>query len=160
MNGKTHVALGLAAAAALGYDPLQLPVAATLALTAGALLPDLDHRYGAKPLRKPLPPVLRQLAQVPAYLFRHRGPLHSLLVFPPLLLAAQALGYLPAPYGVLAALGCASHLLADALTPAGVPLLWPLVRRRVGLPLVRTGGRIERALAPLLLAGWMWVGRR
>mgnify|MGYP000853422439 CR=1 FL=1 len=33
MNGKTHVALGLAAAAALGCDPLCLPAAAPLAET-------------------------------------------------------------------------------------------------------------------------------
>lgn len=99
MNGKTHVAISLAAAAALGCDPLQLPMAATLALAAGALLPDLDHRCGAKPLRKSLPPLLRRLSQLTAYLFRHRGPLHSLLVLPPALLALEWLGYLPAPLG-------------------------------------------------------------
>jgi inner membrane protein len=34
-------------------------------------------------------------------------------------------------------LGILAHLLADALTPAGVPLLWPLSGRRRSLSLTR-----------------------
>jgi len=97
--------------------------------------------------------------QIPAHLFTHRGPLHGLLVLPLLLAAGQYLGYIPAPYGYLLALGCVTHVLADALTFSGAPLLWPLVRRRVRVPLLRTGGRIDRALPFALLAGWLWGGR-
>lgn len=155
MNGKTHIALGLAAAVALGYDPLTAPVTVSVALMAGALLPDLDHRYGAGPLRKPLPRPLQWIAFLPAKLLKHRGPLHSLLVLPPVLLAADLwLGC--APYGRMAALGCVAHLLADAFTITGVPLLWPIFKRRFGLPLVRTGGRLERAIIPALLALAIW----
>lgn len=39
------------------------------------------------------------------------------------------------PVAVL--LGCLSHLLADALTPEGVVPGWPLIRRRVGIGIVR-----------------------
>lgn len=39
------------------------------------------------------------------------------------------------------ALGCASHVLGDALTPQRVPLLWPLSKRRFGVGLVTTGNR-------------------
>lgn len=123
MNGKTHIALGLAAAVGLGYDPINAPVTVSAALLAGALLPDLDHRYGAGPLRKPLPRPLQWIAFLPAKLLKHRGPLHSLLVLPPLLLAIDLLGYAPM-FGRMAALGCVVHLLADAFTISGVPLLW------------------------------------
>lgn len=36
-------------------------------------------------------------------------------------------------------LGSLTHLLGDAITPEGVPLLWPL-RRRLALPVLRSGG--------------------
>ena len=156
MNGKTHIALSIASAAAIGFDPLRLPAIATLALTAGAVLPDIDHRYGAAVLRKPLPTPLRQLARIPSVIFRHRGPLHSLFVLPVILIAAQLLDYLPHPFGLYIAFGCVTHILADMLTPSGVPLLWPFTRRRFIIPLVKTGGRIERSLWLLLLAGWLW----
>ncbi|MBN1284539.1 MAG: metal-dependent hydrolase [Anaerolineae bacterium] len=61
-----------------------------------------------------------------------------------------------APYGRAAALGVVAHLLADALTITGVPLLWPLVKRRVGLPIMRTGGRLERAIIPALVGLAIW----
>ena len=159
MNGTTHIALGLAAYVALGHDPLAAPLGYTLAVAAGALLPDLDHRYGAQPLKKPLPRPLAWLMQIPAHLFTHRGPLHSLLVLPLLLAVGQYFAYIPAPYGYLLALGCVAHIVADALTFSGVPLLWPLVKRRGGLPLFRTGGRIDRALPFAVLAGWLWWGK-
>lgn len=155
MNGKTHIALGLAAAMALGYDPLTAPLTATAVLVTGTLLPDLDHRNGAGALRKPLPRPLQWLARIPAAVFTHRGPLHSLLVLPPLLLIAEHI-FDFAPYGRMAAVGCVAHLLADALTLSGAPLLWPLVKRRVGLPLLRTGGRLERAIIPALVGLAIW----
>ncbi|HOU11939.1 MAG TPA: metal-dependent hydrolase [Anaerolineae bacterium] len=155
MNGKTHVALGLAAAVALGYDPLTAPLATTAVLVAGTLLPDLDHRNGAGALRKPLPRPLQWLACLPAAVFTHRGPLHSLLVLPPLLLIAEHLLDF-APYGRMAALGCVAHILADAITITGVPLLWPMIKKRLGLPLLRTGGRLERAIIPALIGLAVW----
>ncbi|MBN1284540.1 MAG: metal-dependent hydrolase [Anaerolineae bacterium] len=74
MNGKTHIALGLAAAVALGYDPLTAPVTITTVLVARTLLPDLDHRNGASPLRRPLPRPLQWLARLPSAVLTHRGP--------------------------------------------------------------------------------------
>ena len=155
MNGKTHIALGVAAAVALGYDPLTAPLVSTAVLVAGTLLPDLDHRNGASALRRPLPRPLQWLARLPAAVFTHRGPLHSLLILPPLLLVTER-AFDFAPYGRMAALGCVAHILADALTITGVPLFWPVVRKRLGLPLVRTGGRLERAIIPALIGLAIW----
>lgn len=92
------------------------------------------------------------LARVPDYdLYvpwtRHRGPTHSLLFvvlfaggLAGLALAVtRHLGLEPFPAVHLAAVvgvvAVASHLLADALTPYGVPLLWPLSDRRFSLDL-------------------------
>lgn len=41
--------------------------------------------------------------------------------------------------GGLAAFAIVAHLLADALTPMGVPLLWPLTRRRYSLGVTPAG---------------------
>lgn len=77
----------------------------------------------------------------------HRGATHSLAF---LVLVAAALGWLghlaagalgtePLRTGCLGVLvgtvAVGSHLLADALTPSGVALLWPLTRRRYALSL-------------------------
>jgi inner membrane protein len=44
-----------------------------------------------------------------------------------------------------------SHLALDWLTPAGVPLAWPLRRQRYAAPVtVCTGGLSEFAIAALL----------
>ena len=61
--------------------------------------------------------------------------------------------------GALVGYGWAAHVLADALTDRGVPLLWPLWRRRVRLPYglgPATGGWGETltVVAMLLVCGW------
>jgi inner membrane protein len=56
-------------------------------------------------------------------------------------------------------LGYLSHLLADALTISGMPLLWPWRTRAYGLPKavrLRTGGRVEYALTLLIVAAGLW----
>jgi len=91
-------------------------------------LPDVDHRL----------PVVS-----------HRGPTHTLAFA--LVVGAVGAGagvglssVLDADRATLAAfgfgigtLGILAHLLADALTPAGVPLLWPLSGRDVSVSLTR-----------------------
>jgi len=88
--------------------------------------------------------------------FGHRGVTHSMLALGLLV----ALGELPLfPWhwlhlGFLIGWGYASHLVADALTKQGVPLLWPL-DRRFGFPPFRllrltTGTFTEYALVAVL----------
>ena len=86
----------------------------------------------------------------------HRGPTHTLL-FAALvgaalagaaaLLSARLPPSLAAPWLVpfaafVGAFGVGTHLLADALTPSGVPLLWPLSRRRFSLRVVRADSTV------------------
>ncbi|VDY41497.1 membrane protein [Salmonella enterica subsp. enterica serovar Daytona] len=54
-------------------------------------------------------------------------------------------------------LGYLSHIVADMLTPAGVPLLWPC-RWRFRLPILapRKGNQLERFLCMALFAWAVW----
>ena len=61
-------------------------------------------------------------------------------------------GVLPAAVAV----GAATHLLGDALTREGIPVLWPFRHDRVRLATLKTGGLAERLLigpAMLVAAG-------
>lgn len=47
-------------------------------------------------------------------------------------------------------LGCLLHMLADLVTTEGIPLLWPLSRKKISVPLVgNTGGLREKLTASL-----------
>lgn len=138
MYWKGHCGVSLAVFAPLGFALVRLgePI---LAFAAGAvmvglaMLPDADHR---------LPAV------------SHRGVTHTLLfaalvggVFGVAALGLAAAGSTLAPavavdratFALFAAgvgfVTVVAHLLADALTPMGVPFLWPLSARRFSLSL-------------------------
>lgn len=123
---------------------------------ASALLPDLDHPNSL--LGRRLPWISGPLSR----LFGHRGFTHSLLAVGA---GIWGLGQFQAP-GTLSEvvkdgliIGYLSHLLGDWLTPAGIPLFWPL-RRRYRLPFLplKSGGGHEMVfcLLTLALAGY-WV---
>ena len=87
------------------------------------LLPDIDHPKSFLGQR------LKWISKPIARAFGHRGFTHSLLA----VFALLATFYLKVPEGWFIpadalqgmVLGYLSHILADMLTPAGVPLLWP-----------------------------------
>ena len=94
--------------------------------------------------------------------FGHRGFTHSLLAVFGLL----TLFYLKVPESWIVpadaiqgmVLGYLSHILADMLTPAGVPLLWPC-RWRFRLPILvpQKGNQLERVLCMALFAYAVWM---
>ncbi|VTM13957.1 membrane protein [Klebsiella pneumoniae] len=94
--------------------------------------------------------------------FGHRGFTHSLLA----VFGALTLFYLKVPDSWIVpadalqglVLGYLSHILADMLTPAGVPLLWPC-RWRFRLPILapRKGNQLERALCMVLFVYAVWM---
>lgn len=153
MKGTSHLTVGLATYASLWVHPTGplapplfagvsslavLPVAlAVVAL--GSLLPDLDHTHGMLAGERVVGVrPLRPLAWTIGTVFGHRGPTHSLLALLGVLVLGQWWGF---PWawlnlGWLLGWGYALHLVADALTRAGVPLFWPLPAR-VGVPPVR-----------------------
>lgn len=84
-------------------------------------------------------------------LFGHRGATHSILFWGAIYVGAAAAVADP-PARLLAAgvcLGsCAGGILPDAMTPAGVPALWPITSRRFRVMpetlCIATGGLVER----------------
>lgn len=130
-----------------GDDALALGAA-----MAGSLLPDIDHPSSW--LGRRLWPVSKPLSM----LIGHRGLTHSLLAVVGGLMLFQMVQPSPLVARLVEPLvvGYLSHLAADALTPAGVPLLWP-VKRRFGLALCATGGVMELLVVGLALvaAGWL-----
>jgi inner membrane protein len=158
MMVTSHLVVGAAAwavAARLGGgSAAELP--GLVAAMAGALLPDLDHPSSWVGRR------LRPLSVPLSMLLGHRGLSHSLIAVVAGLWALNTWGIggddgggwtgLPAPLAV----GYLSHLAADGLTPAGVPLLWP-IKRRFCLPLCRTGSPIEIAVVAMIVAAGLWA---
>ncbi|AUH51116.1 hypothetical protein CXB49_09975 [Chromobacterium sp. ATCC 53434] len=157
MMVATHVAFGAfcAVSAALW---LHLPAAAAAVLLAGglagSLLPDIDHPKSWLGRRIPF------ISGPVAYLFGHRGVTHSLLAVIGVFYACVAclhgwgvkLGHsMPLVLGIC--VGYASHLIGDWLTPAGIPLLWP-VRTRFRAPLMLLSAKMAE---PLMVVG-LWFG--
>jgi membrane-bound metal-dependent hydrolase YbcI (DUF457 family) len=162
------VALGAAKAAELG--PVETTVAAGAAVI-GAWLPDVDqlgsriHRRSRLERRNLVVGAAGGLLRLPLFpfgaLISHRAVTHSVLAC---VAVAAGAGLLLAPLGLSVAailagglgVGYAGHVFADACTPAGVWLWWPLLRRRVWLLPARhriaTGSVRELLLAACVLA--------
>ncbi|MFH0853792.1 MAG: metal-dependent hydrolase [bacterium] len=161
MTGKTHLAAGAALAgwSVFLLAPELTPIGILIGGFAG-LLPDLDASE-SKLQNIPLQiggrhGIRLRLFKIPGIifnkLFRHRGPLHSLLS---LIILGIILTLLPLPPVLIlaAGVGFLSHLLLDGLTPSGVPLFYP-VQQRVRLSpffKIKTGGMIDQ-LVFLILA--------
>lgn len=58
-------------------------------------------------------------------------------------------------YGLL--VGELSHLLLDAMTPKGIPFLWPLCRRHISLLPIQTDGAIDHFIGRLSLIAAVFV---
>lgn len=166
MMGRTHALIGIAS-----LWLLELPGAITQETIAplvmfaviGALAPDLDatdskiKRLSVAGIT-PFAPVAQILHQT----LGHRGLLHSLLglgLFVPGCALPVAL-WLGWPFGAALTLGYASHILADAATKSGVPLLYPQRKRYHLLPKewrLTTGSLAEEMLLPLLAFSVLWL---
>lgn len=160
MMGSTHAIIGLAAGLGIGLvTNASFSEATGLAMIGGAaaLLPDIDHPNGQ----------IRQKMGVAGHLslfwLSHRGLTHTLLFA----LGVAVLAFYFTPESIRWAIiaGYSSHLVGDAITRRGIPLLWPLSGRPFfllpRLLRISTGGWIERlvwllgmaALAAMLLGG-------
>ena len=174
MRGATHVVLGTTAACAVARAAGGLPggegIVLLTAATVGSLLPDIDTPFNSLGMRK--------VGRILQWLVGHRTVTHSLIGWAAASALAAALAFavsrmdtmLPGRWWVLAlgvSGGYAVHLLADAATKTGVPLLYPVrdgrtLKRFHLLPKIlriRTGSFIEMiigALALLPLAWGLW----
>ncbi|MBD2812325.1 metal-dependent hydrolase [Xenorhabdus sp. Vera] len=115
-----------------------------------SLLPDIDHPSST------LGRLFRFISIPIARLCGHRGFTHSLLalIVGIILFQTEIPSDWPIPTDFIHAMvvGYISHLAADMLTPAGIPLLWPL-RIRFCIPILRGKERkkAERFIAVLIV---------
>lgn len=150
MMAGSHIAVGAAlwavTARLSGLDAIDPPSLAAAAL--GSLLPDIDHPQSWAGRKVPFISIPLSL------LLGHRGLTHSALAVLAcaVLLTIMGTGWLAAPVVV----GYLSHLLADGLTPSGVPLLWPN-KRRFSLNLCRTGSLTEIAIVAIIAIAGGWA---
>ncbi|MBE9109293.1 metal-dependent hydrolase [Nodosilinea sp. LEGE 07298] len=123
----------------LGTDQ-PIEAVGTMAAAMGGLLPDIDHPKSALGRRIPF-------ISIPlSYLVGHRGVTHSLMaVVVMLILLPLAAFTMDTRIALLVApvcLGYLSHIAGDAMTPSGVPLLWPN-RKRYTVNLFKTTSLME-----------------
>lgn len=153
MMASSHIIVGAATwtwlSARFGLPALD-PVATAMAVL-GSLAPDIDHPKSA--LGSRLKPISIPISMV----FGHRGITHSLLAVGAcawVLLESGPYTRLTAPFLV----GYIMHLAGDLLSPAGLPLLYPLKRKRnFALPIIKTGGFSEQIVV-VVLCGWLISG--
>ena len=167
MYWKGHCGVSLAVFAPIGFVLLRLGEP-TLAFAAAAvmvgltMLPDADHR---------LP------------LVSHRGVTHTLLFAAAVGVVFAAAGAVASPVGSSLSAGpvlgrvefalfaggvgfvaVLAHLLADALTPMGVPFLWPASSRRYTLSLWYARNRLANAglfaFGVFVVAAAVWLAIR
>ena len=156
MMGVSHAITGAVAWAVVAhhsgfaFTPLTLGTAVI-----ASLAPDIDHPDSWIGRR------LFVIAYPLSFIIRHRGVTHSFLVMASL----TALGSLytapttmmPAPWASAFLVGYGAHLLGDAVTAGGIPLLWPWKRSFALSPGIKTGTLQEIALILAFLMGAAFV---
>lgn len=144
MIGSTHMIIGCGAGMMVssGAGIPQMVAGGCLGAVV-ALLPDIDHPNSR------VSNFLGWLA-LPFRLIPHRTLTHAVWI--PL---ALVVWWVSSPQWAIAAIATAytSHIVADGLTPRGVPLLYPLSKINFGVGIIRTGGFFERIFALIVLGG-------
>ncbi len=158
MTGPTHVLFGVTTGIVLCRAlSLEIDSIGVLCLFLGALAPDIDADSGSitKPgrlfqgfLPRGLAKLLDELGTVVSRVAQtisgHRGFFHTPIVGLAILAAAI---FFSLPRLEWFAAGYLSHILADACTKRGVPLLWPLRGTEYSFLPVRTGSMTELVIA-------------
>lgn len=168
MNGRTHLLLGLASGVAVAatvpeYSGLVFPgsdhvvrIGLIILAAMASLLPDIDHPKSI------LSGYAIGIGGAVRLFASHRTWTHSILFGALLCLVTwfgSANGAWLAPM-IAVGMGFGSHLVADMLTPAGVPLLLPVSKRSFRLapyPVLKMTSWILESVATVgavLVIGW------
>lgn len=154
MLAATHVifGVGLSLLVSQAVAP-ESALVMTAAGAVGSLLPDIDHP------KSTFGRMIWPVSSIIGGIFGHRGITHSFLAVAALLWLFATNHHLPA-WAVGLAVGYASHLLADWLTPCGVPLFWPSKKMYRSPRPIPTGGFGESVLSlSLVMVGVLWALR-
>lgn len=126
---------------------MDINVGYSIIASVGALLPDIDQPTSKIGNKVPGSFIIKLI-------FGHRGFFHSLLASVLLFLVLST--FVAEYIVILIVTGYLSHLVLDAFTPAGVPLLYPL-QKRFSIPLAVTGGIIEYIFLSVMLIGSIFL---
>lgn len=156
MLGLTHIAAGFLAAGVIAHHttlrPLDMAIL-TAGTVLGALTPDLDQQHST------LSSMVKPVGLIISSLTGHRKLIHDpvlyLAIFGTLFWTSPSLFSWFLPLGA----GIATHLFLDALTPMGVPILYPIFRgkARIRLLNIKTGSWAETGIRYLLWAAALTV---
>jgi membrane-bound metal-dependent hydrolase YbcI (DUF457 family) len=154
--GQSHLlsgtAVGLAVAPVL-TDGFVQGLLVVGVCTASAGFPDIDHPKSL--VTRSLGPVTRVLSWVIRLLTKHRGFTHSVIGIVCWVALLMALGC-PDWLAMASGIGCATHVLGDALTTGGVWPLWPS-KFKLRLTSMKAGGAVEKyVVTPLLFVACGW----
>lgn len=153
MTAPTHITIGIAASifTASHFSILLNPVG-FITLLIGALLPDVDgggvitrpgtilKRFLNRPMILLLDFFGASVSEVSRKVTGHRGFFHWLIW--PILIIGYARKF-SISWLFWLGLGYLTHVMADALTPLGVPLLAPFSTKKISLLGIRTGSFLE-----------------
>jgi inner membrane protein len=161
MMGSTHITLGALAGAALALatnQPPDVSMAMIAAAAVSSVVPDIDHPNGMLRQR------LGLIGDLGLFWLKHRNITHTLLILSLLVALVIIGGRVPTLqpfywYMWAGVAGYASHLIADAMTKDGIPLLWPLPGdfRLIGRLSIRSGGFIETVINALATWGLITI---
>lgn len=155
MCGKTHLAAGLCAGAAvscvIGASPLDAAFI-TGCSALGSLWPDIDHRTSIISCRHKI------LSRVCNFVFGERGMLHDPRFYLALMVILSFFVEFRFYYPLF--MGIGTHLLLDAPTPRSIPTC----RKKKRLFVIRMGGAAEKSMqlgcfAATIVLGCMWADR-
>jgi inner membrane protein len=157
VTGKTHLLIGLGTGLLLCHiaQPQTVTIAAAVIALAGlgSLLPDVDTPQST--INRLIPPLM-----LISLFVKHRGFSHSIFIPAITIVAGVVLTIAPVELLIIAgAIGYLSHLVADAVTIQGIPLLSPLPYTIHLLPKpfrLTTGGIIENLLGLSIVLGILY----
>ena len=143
--GMTHLALGfLSALFAMQVLSPENQILFLVLVLFGSLAPDLDH-----PDSK-----LGKRTKILAYLFEHRGFMHSIYAFSIFFFISYVL-FGTSVYLWAVPLGYLSHLISDSISKEGVMFFHPLSKARLR-GFIRTGSMVEYVIFILLFGLGVW----
>lgn len=144
MRGVTHLVFGLLLAALLTQlFSYEKPLLAVLLVLLGSLLPDVDEKSS----------LLGRHVPLIGFFSRHRTFFHGILFLVACVIVLASVVDFVYVWAFIA--GFVSHLLLDALTPAGVKPFWPSTLKIRGF--VRVGGVLEKVFFVLLVVVFVWL---
>lgn len=152
MMARAHMITGATSWAVYQHYAVSLPEASfiqTAMLMAvcalAALLPDIDHPSST------LGQLIYPVSTLISTIFGHRGFTHSILALACVMYALIKLAPSPAHsiWITVISVGYLTHLVGDVITPAGLPLLYP-IKKRFATPLTIIAGGFGESVVVVL----------